>query len=405
MTDLTIPKEEFLNRQRRAVALAADRGLDGLLVWSRGGTSVDFYGDNMYLANHHSPFPPNQDTRQWSGRSFSALVLPVDGEPAIVVDLPDPPLDQIHVDDVRATLRVPQVAARLLREKELDRGKLGLVGRDSFLVSHLRSIEAELGGPLQYEPADEILDRMRMVKSPAELRVVRHAAEVGIGWMNAMMEAVEEGKTEGHFVGEGLKFLAVNGGYPYDLGVASGPLSHTFERIGIPSWDCKRLLARGDLVHIDMWGPVECYYTDFVRSTVVGGKPTDGQREVLEDSVALIDHIIAGVRPGVTIASLYRRGSDWLVEHTFGAHRAESDVSGTEFGNLFPAFGHSIGLGLEHPWITEDEETLVEDGMVLAIECAVGRAEVGAAGFEQDVIVTAEGCEVITADCRSHWWG
>jgi Xaa-Pro dipeptidase len=404
MTDLTIPKEEFLARQRRAVTTAAERELDGLLVWSRGGTSVDFYGNNLYLANHHSPFPPNQDTRQWSGRSFSALILPVDDEPTIVVDLPDPPLDQIHIDDVRPTLQVPQVAGRVLREKRLDNGNLGLVGRDSFLVSHLRSMEAELGRPLPFEPADEILDRMRMVKSPAELRVARHAAKVGVGWMTTMMEAVAEGQTEGHFVGEGLKYLAVNGGYPYDLGVASGPLSHTFERIGIPSWDYRRPLEKGDLVHIDMWGPVEYYYTDFVRSTVVGGKPTDGQREVLEGSIALIEHVIAGVRTGVTIASLYRRGADWLVEHGLAAHRSESEESGTEFGNLFPAFGHSIGLGLEHPWITEDEETVLEEDMVLAIECAVGRADVGAAGFEQNVIVNADGCEVITADCRSRWW-
>ena len=115
----SIPPDEFRERQRRAAEATKERGFDGLLVWSRGGTSVDFYGDVMYLTNHHSPFPPNQDTTQWSGRSFSALVLPTEGEPTIVVDLPDPPLDQIYVEDVRPTLRVPQTAAQgLLRREE-----------------------------------------------------------------------------------------------------------------------------------------------------------------------------------------------------------------------------------------------------------------------------------------------
>ena len=400
----TIAPAEFRERQRHAVEAAAEQGFDALVVWSRGGTSVDFYGDVMYLTNHHSPFPPNQDTAQWSGRSFSALVLPVDAESTLVVDLPDPPLDQIYVQDVRPTLRVPQETARVLREKGLTSGRLGLVGRDTFLVSHLRAIEAELGGPFAFDPADGILDRLRMVKSDSELEIVRHAADVGVGWMNTMMEAVEAGKTEGDFVGEGLRFLARHGGFPYDLGVASGPNSHTFERIGIPSWDSVRPLENGDLVHIDMWGPIECYYTDFVRSTVVGRKPTDDQRRVLEGSVELIEHLISGIRPGLTIGDVYERGASWLVDNGFAAHRAEPDSSGTEFGNLFPAFGHGIGLGLEHPWIIEGEATVIERGMVLAIECAVGLSDVGAAGFEQDVVVTEDGCDVITADCPARWW-
>src|SRR5262249_7483580 len=98
------------------------------------------------------------------------------------------------------------------------------------------------------------------------------------------------------------------------------------------------------------------------------------------------------------------RGASWLVENGFAAHRAEADSSGTEFGNLFPAFGHGIGLGLEHPWIIEGEPTAIEERMVLAIECAVGLPEVGAAGFEQDVIVTADGCEVIPGACPPGWW-
>ena len=47
-----------------------------------------------------------------------------------------------------------------------------------------------------------------MVKSDAELGLIRHAAEVGVGWMRTMMEAVEPGRTEGEVVGEGLAYLA-----------------------------------------------------------------------------------------------------------------------------------------------------------------------------------------------------
>jgi Xaa-Pro dipeptidase len=397
--------DEFRERQRRASEAARERGLDALIVWSRGGTSLDFYGDNLYLANHHSPFPPNQDTTQWSARSYSALVLPMDGDPTLVVDLPEYPADEIFVDDIRSTLKVPHALASVIGEKDLTGARLGLVGRDTFLLSHNRILEEELGQAPRLEPADDILDRLRMVKSDAELELIRAAADVGIGWMNTMMDAVEPGRTEGEIVGEGMRYLASHGGFPYDAAIASGPrASHFFSRIGIPDWDSERRLEDGDLVHIDAWAAVDGYYTDFVRSTVAGRGPSGEQREVLEASLSIIDHIVAGVRPGVTIGELYLRGANWMLENGFGEHRGDLDESGTDFGNLFPAFGHSFGVGLEPPWIIDGEPTVVEQNMCLAIEALVARPGVGGAGFEQDVIVRSSGCEVITDACRSRWW-
>jgi Xaa-Pro dipeptidase len=399
-----IPTDEFRQRQARAAAAAGERGYDALLVWSRGGTSLDFYGDVFYLANHHTPFPPNQDTPQWSARTYSALVLPAEGEPALVVDLPEFDAAEIQVDDVRSTLHVTGATAELLREKGLDRGRLGLVGRDTLLLHHLHGLEEELGHPLRLEPADEIVERMRMVKSDAELQMVRRAADVGIGWMSAMLEAAEPGRTDGEIVGEGLRYLAGHGGFAYDVAVASGDQSkHLFGRLAIPAWDSERRLRDGDLIHLDAWGAIDGYYTDFSRSTVVGGSTTGAQESLLEAPIDLIEHILAGIEPGVPVGELYARGASWMGENGFGEHRGTSE-EGTDFGSLFPAFGHSFGVGLEPPWVIEDEPTVVAENMCLAIETLLGRPDVGGAGFEQDVIVTADGCEVITAACPSRWW-
>ncbi|MFQ5912872.1 MAG: M24 family metallopeptidase [Nitrospinota bacterium] len=404
MESLEIPSEEFAQRMKRAVEAAKGRGLAGLLVWSRGGTSVDYYGDVLYLTNHHSPFPHNSETPQWSARSYSALILPVDDDPSLVLDLPDYPKEKVYVDDVRTTLRVPQKAAEVLKEKGLDKAKLGLVGRECLLYHSYQLMEETLGHPLQVEPADDILEGLRRVKSGDEIRILKHAAAVGVEWMRTMMEAVEAGKTEGDFVGEGLRYFAAHGGFPYDVAVASGPNSHRFERIGIPSWDSKRKLQPGDIVHVDAWGPVECYYTDLVRSTIVGRKPSEAQREVLEAPIDLVESIIEIIKPGITVNEMYQRGSSWLVENGFGSHRSGVEAAGTEFGELFPAFGHCIGVGLEPPWIIDGEPTVLEENMVIAVEATVGRPDVGAAGFEQDVAVTSDGCEVLTAPCPKRWW-
>jgi len=401
----TISASEFAERQKRATDAARDLGLDGLVVWSRGGTSVDFYGDVFYLTNHHSPFPPNQDTPVWSARSYSGLLLPVEGDPVLVVDLPEFDSDAIHVDDIRSTLHVPQTFAGVLKERGLDQAKLGLAGRDTMLLSHSSHMADTLGHEVSFEPADQIVDRLRMIKSEGELTLVRAAAEVGIGWMRTMMEAVEPGRTEGEVIGAGLNYLSAEGGFAYDAAIASGDRSqYFFSRLNMPTWDAKRVIAAGDLVHIDAWGPIDGYYTDFVRTTVAGGSPTPEQRELLEGSISIIDHITSQVKPGMAIGEIYSLGANWMVDSGFGDHRAELADSGTDFGNLFPAFGHGFGVGLENPWIIDGEPTIVEENMCLAIEALLGRPGVGGAGFEHDVIVTADGCEVITAGCPSKWW-
>jgi Xaa-Pro aminopeptidase len=404
MENLEIPREEFVERRKKTIEAAKERGLDGLLIWSRGGTTVDYYGDVLYLTNHHSPFPHNSETPQWSARSYSALILPTDDDPVLVVDLPDYPKDRIYIDDVRPTLKVPQTAAQVLKEKKLDKAKVGLVGRDCLLFHSYQLMEKTIGHPLQMEPADDILETLRMVKSENEIQLIRHAATVGVEWMRTMMEAVEPGKTEGEVVGEGLRYLAANGGYPYDAAVASGPNSDHFERIGIPSWDSKRKLEPGDIFHVDAWGPVDYYYVDIERSTVVGRKPTEAQREVLEAPIGVVESIMEIIRPGITVNELYQRGASWLVENGFAAHRAGIDAAGTEFGELFPAFGHCMGLGLEAPWIIAGEPTVLEKNMVICAEAYAGRSGVGAAGFEQNVVVTSKGYEVLTASCPKRWW-
>jgi Xaa-Pro aminopeptidase len=144
-------------------------------------------------------------------------------------------------------------------------------------------------------------------------------------------------------------------------------------------------------VHVDQWGPVDNYFTDFGRSTVVGRVASDAQRELLEASVAAVDDVIDGVRPGVTFGELYKRGASWLVDH---------DFEPAELG----LFGHSVGLTQEAPWIVDGETTVVEPNMVLAVEAYLARPEIGGSNFEQNIIVRDDRPEILTAACPSRWW-
>ena len=400
-----MPAAEFAERRGNVAAAVKERGLSGLLVWSLGGTSVDWYGDVYYLTNHHTLMPAIPETPRWNAAGYSAVIVPADGDSVLITSALDDADGRVSIDDARHATHLPQAIALAVREKEIDPAHLGIAGSQTLLHQSYQQLSEALGGAELTLWADDILAGLRSIKSENELTLVRHAAKVGIQWMTTTLEAIEPGRTEADAVAEGIRFLVANGGYPYDVAIASGPKSlHYWGSSGIPHWDNTRPLERGDIVHCDTWGPVNGYFTDFCRSTVVGRTATAEQRELLEGAAELIEAIVAQVRPGVTFGDLYRHGSEWLVDNGFASHTSGADDAGHSFGEMFPAFGHCIGLGIENPHIIENEPTELAANMVLGVEAVVGRPAVGAAGFEHNVIVTNDGPEIVTADCPTVWW-
>ena len=112
--------------------------------WSsfyRGGGVFDSHWDVFYLANHYPQFPMVRDyPPHWRGRSHSAMILPLDGEPTLVVDIPDWRRDQVVVADVRFSLSVPECVAHAVNERGLGEARLGLVGSNALLAGAYRAL-------------------------------------------------------------------------------------------------------------------------------------------------------------------------------------------------------------------------------------------------------------------------
>jgi Xaa-Pro aminopeptidase len=224
---------------------------------------------------------------------------------------------------------------------------------------------------------------------------MHNAADVGSECMRIMMESARPGATEGSIVGEGLRYLAANDGYPFEMAITSGPRANAYWKpTGPPHWDCSRELERGDVFHIDLLGPVRGYVTDFARSGVVGGgRATPEQREVLEATIGVVDAVVDRVRAGVVVRELCEYGRAWLEENGWsGMGRADHE-----------SFGHGIGLGLDQPWLISGDETVLLENMVLAVEHMLGRGPI-ASIFEHDVVVRADGCEILDVACQNRWW-
>jgi Xaa-Pro aminopeptidase len=399
-----IPREEFAQRRAELRRRAQERGLDGLLVVSRGANGADWGADVVYLTNHYSPFPQIPDRPPaWSGRGHGVVVMPVHEDGTLVVEIPDWREDLVTIDDVRVELDLWAGAAKTLKDRGLSTGKVGLIGRESLPHVAIDRIREALPG-IEFEWADDLIEAMRLVKSPAELVLVREAVRVGSEMVAAFCEAAVPGATEADCVIAAFTKGVKQGAFPLDIPVASGPNVDHFQWDRMPSWDHKRPLQAGDMIHPDMYGTVNGYFYDMVRTTVAGRTVTDAQREVLEASAAVVEHIVAAMRPGVRCSDLFDRGAAWLGEHGFDVPGGEPSDGVAYLGQSFPSFGHSMGLAWEHPWLMPGESAELAPGQVWAIEAEVGRPGAGTGAFEHNVIITEDGVEVLTRDLPTVWW-
>jgi ectoine hydrolase len=394
-----IGREEFLDRQARARRAAAEASFDGAIVYSRGGAFVDMHADVLYLTNHYSQQPyMGDEAGVGTARAHGVCVLPVDGPTTVVVDVPWWRKDLVVADEVRPSIQVTRNVADAVRQAGLARGRIALVGASYMSAAAYLGLRDELPDA-ELVRADRLVEDLRLIKSPAEQDVIRHACTVGNATLEALVDAVVEGATEADAVAAASEALISRGGVLYDAACASGPWAHQYTHARLPSADPTRRLVRGDLFHVDCYGAYGGYFFDFARSRVVGDQPTDRQLELLEAVIEGVETICAAIKPGMTAGDVYRVADEWMAASSFVASlpSEEPEMEG------FPAVGHGLGLMWEAPWLMQGDSTPIEADMYLAVELLFGHPSLGGAMFEHNGLVTDDGFEVLTT-ARERWW-
>ncbi|MSP84103.1 MAG: aminopeptidase P family protein [Alphaproteobacteria bacterium] len=390
MTAADIPAAEFHDRQRRAAESARGQGLAGLLVCSRGGGTVDRYANVLYLANFYSSFPFIPDVKgNWSARAHSFVVLPSDGDPVLVTDMPVKP-DEVRVGDVRTADEVVPEVARAIRDRGLGNATLGVAGADALPWSVFRGLQAMLPG-VTFVPADHVLDRLRMIKSLAEIALLRRAAELGGQAIEVMMAAAAPGKTQGEVMGEGLRAMAAHGVMLYNsfMGSGRGGNRPHIKYTDFPTFGSAEPIEDGEWFHVGLSGVYRGYYFDHSRSKPIGN-PTAPQVEAFEAAIASVQAAIARIRPGATAGEVAEAGFAKLVELGFPTK--------SEFNGM----GHGVGMGWDLPWLVPGDQTVIEPNMVLCVERSVEKH--GYVGdFEETVLVTPRGHELLTHTQIRRW--
>jgi Xaa-Pro aminopeptidase len=149
------------------------------------------------------------------------------------------------------------------------------------------------------------------------------------------------------------------------------------------------VLRRGDVVVVDIGGPLPSgYYSDCTRTYVLGEEPDASVREsyaVLQDAQ---ERSVAAVRPGVTAESVDAA--------------AREPITAAGLGERFlHRTGHGIGLDVhEDPYIVGGNDLVLEPGMAFSVEPGVYLDGQWGARIEDIVVVTEDGCERLNSRPR-----
>ena len=277
-----------------------------------------------------------------------------------------------------------QRAAREIKKVLEDEGLAGeKLGVDLAETGVFLALQAE---GLRVVDGQEAMMHAREIKNPDEIILLTQACAMVDGVYHDIFEALKPGVRESDIVGlaharlfeMGSEFVeAVNS----IAGERCSPHPHVFS---------DRLIRPGDQAYFDIIHVFNGYRTCYYRTFVVG-RATQAQRDAFKQSREWMDAAIELVRPGTTTDQIAKV---WPRAEEFG-FKDEMDAFGLQFG-------HGVGVGLhERPIISRlnslDTPVEIKEGMVFALEtyapAADGRS---AARIEEEVVVTADGCKVIT---------
>jgi Xaa-Pro dipeptidase len=275
------------------------------------------------------------------------------------------------------------VAAKILavlREHGLAGEPLGID------VAEMPVLAALTAAGITVADGQQVFMEARRVKTRDEITLLSQACAMVDAAYDGLYEFLRPGVRENECVGLVSKSL-------YDLGseYVEGVNAISGERCSPhPHVYSDRLIRPGDPAFFDILHSYNGYRTCYYRTFAVGSAST-AQRDAYTRCREYMDQAIALVKPGVTTADIVSR---WPRADEFG-FPDETAAFGLQYG-------HGVGLSIwEKPifsrLVSIDHPEPIEEGMVFALETYWPASDGwSAARIEEELVVTAEGCEVIT---------
>lgn len=272
-------------------------------------------------------------------------------------------------------------------------------------------------GPIAIEDPGPILHAMRMIKSPAELELIRKAVAISVEAHNHAREFAKPGCYEYEIQAEIEHIFRLRGGDgpAYPSIVASGPNACILHYI-----QNNRQLQEGDLLLIDAGCSYGYYNGDITRTFAVSGKMSGEQKAIYDIVLEAQKQALACVQPGNPWNQIHETAVRVIVEGLIELGLLAGDKEEIIKEEKYKPFymhrtGHWLGLDVHDAGVYQhgEQAQLLQPGQVMTVEPGIyigpyakpveGQPEISerwrgiGVRIEDDVLVTPEGHEVLTA--------
>ena len=375
-----IPHYEFEERVKKVQAAMQCEGYDLLLCY--GNEAEPQYV--RYFSNY------------WPSFETAGVLIPAQGEPLLLIG-PESytyAADRSEIAQIRLLKAFREssepeypgkkldtfgaVFAELLGEKAIRR--FGVAGLPLMTIGVYEALREALG-KVKIENANEIVNRIRMIKTENELACMRAAAQITHETFDYLLENIKVGMTEQQVVGLALGKMHELGAEreSYPLWVLTGEGSN--QAISRPR---NKEIQRGDMTFIQIGARVDGYASSIGRP-VVFGKATPAQRELIEVGYQAQKDVIARLRAGVPAAEIAKFHAENVTRMGYG-----------DWLLYGPCHGNGTMEG-EAPWIETNADYLLEENMTFCVDIFLGSAEKKIGLRMEDVIcVKKDGAQELT---------
>lgn len=330
-----------------------------------------------------------QNARYLSGTTASAAVIVSAQEPMLFCK-------RLELDRAKREGVIGDIYSYFPRRVPLRRGERVYFGEFwQLLAEHLRDLNARKVGydglrretlqklsnahKADYLELPELITEMRKIKSKREISWLRKSAKLAVKGMIRAAELIEEKRSELEIAAEVEYVMRRSGseGTPFSTIVASGKNSW------LPhATVTRKRLRRGELVIVDLGAIYKGYASDMTRTFSI--TTTRKQLKLLEVVKRAQEAAIERVRDGVKAMSVDE------------AARKLIRLAGYE--KFYPhGAGHGVGLDIhEAPSLAPKSKDVLRKHMVVTVEPGVYVPGLGGTRWEDMVLVTAEGYEILT---------
>ena len=247
-------------------------------------------------------------------------------------------------------------------------------------VDDFEALRGALGEEISCVPLNKAPQKLREIKTPAEVVAIRKACDITSEAFSAVLPKIRPGMTEKELQIE-LEFTMLRLGadeLAFSTIIASGEngsLPHA-----IPG---QRPLKTGDMITMDFGAKVGKYCSDMTR-TVALGQPSDEMRKVYETVLRAQSMCEDALMAGKTGAEIDKLARDYIDARGYAGR----------FGH---GLGHSVGIDIhENPNLNPNAADVLKPGVVITVEPGIYLPGVGGVRIENTCLVKENGCVPLT---------